>query len=513
VLSTTGGSIPLGQTATVTVSIDQTQAALLADGDYIAQVNFVNQSGGTGNVSRTVKLRVGAPVPIYTADFDTSIEGFTLDGEIDNLWHRATTCVDTLTGHSAPGSLHYAKPDVCDYTTPTPIPHAITSPAIAIADPLMAELGFNYFLETENDPNYDTAEVRISVNGGAFQVVASNNSGGEPLTEGGSWRPVRFGISELLPSGPSSIRIQLFFNAVDPRNNTRRGFAVDDLVVYAHVDPCVAEGTCPVSGAFLEANGRVVVEAEHFAANTPRSAHWDLVSHGQASGQALMTANPNSNQTINTNYTATSPELAFPVRFATTGTYYVWIRGLGPSANDDSLHVGVDGAAVPSSDRVTGFSNALGWSRSTIDGPVATIQVNQAGIHTVNVWMREDGFSFDKLLLTRTQSFTPTGAGPAESDREGPRPCADYCSTPTRFTFTSSYQSGNLGTGATCHETTSPLHGGSCGNFVSPRKLLVNGVQMPCNWSPWPTLPAAMNGGYCIQTTSGNQSYAAFTAW
>jgi hypothetical protein len=48
---------------------------------------------------------------------------------------------------------------------------------------------------------------------------------------------------------------------------------------------------------------------------------------------------------------------------------------------------------------------------------------------------------------------------------------------------------------------------------VSPRKLLVNGVQMPCNWSPWPTLPVAKNGGYCIQTTSGNQSYAAFTAW
>ncbi len=514
VLGTTGGSIPLGETATVTVSIDETQAALLPDGDYTAQVSFVNESGGTGNVTRTVKLRVGAPVPIYTADFDDGDEGFTLDGVVDNLWHRATTCVDTLPGHSAPGSLHYAKPDLCNYTTPTPIPHAITSPEIAIVDPLMAELGFNYFLETENDPNYDTAEVRISVDGGPFQVVASNNSGGEALTEGNSWRPVRFGISDLLPAGPSNIRIQLFFNAVDPRNNTRRGFAVDDLVVYAHVDPCVAEGTCPVSGAFLESNGRVVVEAESFATNTPRSAHrWDRVSHGQASGQALMTANPNSNQTFDTNYSSASPELAVPVRFATTGTYHVWVRGLGPSANDDSLHVGLDGAATASSDRITGFTNALGWSRNTMDGPVATLQVSQAGVHTLHVWMREDGFSFDKLILTRTQSFTPTGTGPAESDRDGPRPCADYCSNPTRFTISGSYPSGNLGSAATCHETTSPLVGGTCGNFVNPRKLLVNGVQVPCNWSNWTALPAAKNGGYCIQTTSGNQSYAAFTVW
>jgi len=514
VLGTTSGSIPLGESVTVTVSIDQAQAALLEDGDYTAQIDFVNQTNGTGNVSRTVKLRVGAPVPVYTADFDDGNEGFTVDGEIDNLWHRATTCVDTLAGHSAPGSLYYGKPDVCNYATPTPIPHSITSPSIAIADPLMAELGFNYFLETEHDPNYDTAEVRISVNGGPFQVVASNNSGGEPLTEGSTWRPVRFPISDLLPAGPSNIRIQLFFNAVDPRNNTRRGFAVDDLVVYTHVDPCIAEGTCPVSGAFLESNGRVVIEAEHFATHTPRSSRrWDLVSHGQASGQALMTANPNSNQVINTNYTSTSPELVFPVRFVTPGTYYVWIRGLGPSADDDSLHVGIDGAGVASADRITGFNNGLGWSRSTMDGPVATLQVGQAGLHDVNVWMREDGFSFDKLVLTRTQSFTPTGTGPAESDREGPRPCADHCSNPTRFTFTNSYQSGNLGTGATCHETTSPLHGGTCGNFVNPRKLLVNGVQMPCNYAPWPSLPAAKNGGYCIQTTGGNHAYAAFTTW
>jgi len=38
----------------------------------------------------------------------------------------------------------------------------------------------------------------------------------------------------------------------------------------------------------------------------------------------------------------------------------------------------------------------------------------------VNVWMREDGFAFDKLVLTTNASYpAPTGAGPGESANVG----------------------------------------------------------------------------------------------
>jgi len=70
-----------------------------------------------------------------------------------------------------------------------------------------------------------------------------------------------------------------------------------------------------------------------------------------------------------------------------------------------------------------------------------------------------------------------------------------------------------LGTAATCHESTVPIRGGNCGNFVSPRKLFINGVGMTCNWQNWTTIPPAKNGGYCVYTTSGNERYAAFTTW
>jgi len=55
-----------------------------------------------------------------------------------------------------------------------------------------------------------------------------------------------------------------------------------------------------------------------------------------------------------------------------------------------------------------------------INGDIrACIVVTNAGPHTINFWMREDGFYFDKFLLTTDTAFAPTGVGPAESASVG----------------------------------------------------------------------------------------------
>jgi hypothetical protein len=95
----------------------------------------------------------------------------------------------------------------------------------------------------------------------------------------------------------------------------------------------------------------------------------------------------------------------------------------------------------------------------------------------------------------------------------GGGPCAGLCANPTSFTINGSFQSGSLGTGNVCRQTSSPIHGGNCGNFVSPRQLSVNGATEVCNGGNWASVPPARNGGYCIQTTSGNQPWAFFTTW
>jgi subtilisin family serine protease len=114
---------------------------------------------------------------------------------------------------------------------------------------------------------------------------------------------------------------------------------------------------------------------------------------------------------------------------------------------------------------------------------------NAAGVTTGTVW-----------------SFTTSAATSG--------PCAGLCTNPTIITVGSGgYGSGSIGTGSTCYQTTSVVRGGNCGNFVSPRTLSVNGVQETCNNQNWSSLPATRNGGYCLQTTAGNYSYAYFTLY
>jgi FtsP/CotA-like multicopper oxidase with cupredoxin domain len=94
-------------------------------------------------------------------------------------------------------------------------------------------------------------------------------------------------------------------------------------------------------------------------------------------------------------------------------------------------------------------------------------------------------------------------------------PCSGLCNNPTRFSVAdgSNFQSGNLGTGASCFETTSRLFQGESSSFASGKTLMVNGRTEPMNGNWNYPLPPMRNDGYCIQVSPGNNSFAAFAAW
>lgn len=94
-----------------------------------------------------------------------------------------------------------------------------------------------------------------------------------------------------------------------------------------------------------------------------------------------------------------------------------------------------------------------------------------------------------------------------------PGPCNGICANPVTFTWTGSYQSGPLGTGRICRETTQAVAGGTCGGLAGGRTLAVNGTIMTCNGQNWSSLPAKRNGGYCVTTTAGNNSWAPYSMW
>jgi len=120
-------------------------------------------------------------------------------------------------------------------------------------------------------------------------------------------------------------------------------------------------------------------------------------------------------------------------------------------------------------------------------------------------------------VFNSDRKFEPPGfvwlPGTPAPDPIPARPCDGLCSGATTFTFGNNYQSGALGTGAICRETTDPVAGGNCSNVANGRTFQINGVSKTCNGQNWSSVPAARNGGYCVQLGTGNWSSAAFTVF
>jgi PA14 domain/Bacterial lectin/Gylcosyl hydrolase family 115 C-terminal domain len=272
-----------------------------------------------------------------------------------------------------------------------------------------------------------TGYLRIDT-AGAYTLFATSNDGSKVWLDGelvidndGRHAMRERSATGNLSAGSHALRVESFEDT---------GYAG---LVLSWRGPGIAKQVIPVSRLSHDApatlrafrqdagsDGLLVVEAEHYDATVGQGArNWTeyyLVSG--ASGDGAMQATPNTGVFRATGYTANSPRLDFRVSFTHAGTHYVWVRGRAPTTADDTLHVGLDGAAVATADRVGPLRFAYGWTRNTLDRVVATIEVTTPGIHTVNVWMREDGAVVDKLLLTTNPDFVPTGTGPAESPRD-----------------------------------------------------------------------------------------------
>lgn len=176
--------------------------------------------------------------------------------------------------------------------------------------------------------------------------------------------------------------------------------------------------TSPIAcAAYKEQSGSVSIEAENYhVIKSATSNNWVLRSDiSGASGSKFMRARPDIGTNHNTGYAANSPMLSYKVRFTNSGTYHVWIRGFATDGASDSIHVGLDGKEISTSDRISSFGfNSWTWNKNTMDGKSATMNIT-SGDHTINVWMREDGFRFDKIILTKSSTFTPSGIGSTQS--------------------------------------------------------------------------------------------------
>ncbi|MGJ3242497.1 MAG: glycosyl hydrolase family 28-related protein [Opitutales bacterium] len=163
-----------------------------------------------------------------------------------------------------------------------------------------------------------------------------------------------------------------------------------------------------------EVGGQVDIEAERWSAradgvNAAAGSAWDPFSDADAQAGVAMVAEPDNG--VDTGDATDGARLDFDVDFVTPGTYYVWVRLKG-SAGSGSVHVGLDGSLASGGGSGMGDdSGAWHWEhwvdRGGNDG--VTVNVPAAGIHTVNLWMREDGTEVDAIILTTDSNLNLDG--------------------------------------------------------------------------------------------------------
>jgi hypothetical protein len=184
---------------------------------------------------------------------------------------------------------------------------------------------------------------------------------------------------------------------------------------------------------------------------------WQPVTAADAfsSNDEVWQALPSASLTHDTADYELGPRLDYTLNFNITGRYYIWVRGkciASACGSSDSLHVGLDRTLTTTSDRLDGYGSSFTWrSASNDSGTRPYFNVGSTGNHTISVWMREDGFTFDALVITPDASFTPTEDldVPTETfarDNDA-HPMSEYA-----WLSTQGVQVANLSMGSTCSD-------------------------------------------------------------
>ncbi|HEY5914170.1 MAG TPA: PA14 domain-containing protein [Verrucomicrobiae bacterium] len=242
-------------------------------------------------------------------------------------------------------------------------------------------------------------------------------------------------------------------NSPRPRLIARTGALLTALAVAGAVLNANAQ-------ARLEQNGRVLVQAEHFFANTPNADgdHWHLWPdednypadypiwiHPNAWGGKAMYMLPDNNGNSHTGATGAAngwdakPWLDYKVRIETPGTYQLWLRWRGRDGNADSMYAQIlelkDGPGGTIADWYNYFGNSgvdfNGQWRGTGVFEVTSASgtavntswsISTAGDYTIRLTFREDGCAVDALCLQLEGMTAPSNTVIPESPLLEPGP-------------------------------------------------------------------------------------------
>jgi len=101
--------------------------------------------------------------------------------------------------------------------------------------------------------------------------------------------------------------------------------------------------------------------------------------------------------------------LNYKVEFKIPGKYYVWVKAYFTGTEDNGIHVGLNGEWVESGQRMQWCDGRNSWKweskQRTAEEHCGVerqifLEIPSAGEHTISFSMREDGFEFDKWVMS-----------------------------------------------------------------------------------------------------------------
>lgn len=197
---------------------------------------------------------------------------------------------------------------------------------------------------------------------------------------------------------------------------------------------------------FEEANGLVSVEAEYFFKQSlTETRKWYRTSKNErpkvgrddddqhlidASNNAYIEILPDERVThadkliVGENFTNEPGKMAivhYKIKFNTPGRYYVWVRAYSTGGEDNGIHVGLNGEWPDHGQRMQWCEGKNNWTWASKQRTKEVhcgvpheiyVDIEKAGVHDIQFSMREDGFEFDKFILTNDVNYIPSGKGP-----------------------------------------------------------------------------------------------------
>jgi len=200
------------------------------------------------------------------------------------------------------------------------------------------------------------------------------------------------------------------------------------------------------NAVFEEKNGVLAVEAEHFNMQSKSQIRkWHVVNKSYqsemtdpdpvhfktASNQQYLECLPDTRTTHDDkltrgeNFSNTAGEMAilhYKVYINDPGKYFVWVRAFSTGTEDNGIHVGIDGTWPESGQRLQWCEGKNDWTWESKQRTqevhcgvpeLIYLEIAEAGEHEIQFSMREDGFEFDKFVLTKAYT-KPEGEGSEE---------------------------------------------------------------------------------------------------